>query len=1033
MSHNFVFPHDKGRFFKINHGESKEYPRREKPDDVHVIVSEAHESTDFLSRIVAERNKLNDSGAHLIHVNPKFLNSNMQGQCIRGESKQSVRAESRPCFHHISRGVLHGKPQGQNQNVAVSQPQIAEDKISLCTVNSVNGSRKRPSATQTSSSRINNILVHPRNSVVVTKRDSNKNVNLACKNLQSRSVHINPYFTPVRPVPVEALRVETRLQENHATKLVGSSEETKMVHFNPRFHYSRVRSESFKLDNLNHLKTTAAGNLQAGRANVTLGQSTKKCVYVNPKFAMLKKSDKQSCRDERVIDREKIGLLVKKTADGRVLHLPNAKPDISDPLPISVQLQEHTKGADFSSDGGEKRDAKLSVAPRAQSFGVVAPASRNPGTSSLVVLSKTKLIRRSTKGAAKSTCEEQRTVFVSNSSRKLVKRRRTLSSGSRLARSVEQPAPRPSPLAVPARPLRTKYKLVRNVAAPINQTSASSGPGSLVPPSSKLEKRSSVCDVAGKDFSLRKNARRSSLVLLSRTKLIRQSTKSPRNRQTVTISNNARKLVRRRRSSANVTPRPNSATPGHVGSVKLTHRSVAVPAAVRLARSLRTKYKYIRNLSDQKGRQVPQAPHPGTRSRFVPRPRYGGDWRTARRPRRNYRGYGRSQWRGQVRVCSQPYPRRVAPLRLPARRPGQASLVWRNANYVQARRVARSNRRLGQVGRPRGGALKCRAGTPNMVRIGGVLYRRTLNKLTRTNSGGVGADACATSLRGRVVHIRGSKFLMEASGKTMRRLEPPRGPGAGAGGRRGSPPVMRVDIGGVTFLQTSRNVLIRTDYHRARSILSQAKQRSIATLTQKLKKNNQPCVFYQRFGRCPGKDSGACPRVHDPKRIALCRRFLQGRCELAGCPLSHDVVPEKMATCRFFLEGVCVRDNCPYLHVKLSSKAGVCVGFLQGYCPLGDKCERRHVNVCPELDRAGKCTRGKSCPYPHKVGARPRAKRRSEAPSGGGGGGETRAPPIRAPAPRYYEGSGPEAPPLGDPPVAKRSRLGPMPGYIAFK
>jgi len=53
---------------------------------------------------------------------------------------------------------------------------------------------------------------------------------------------------------------------------------------------------------------------------------------------------------------------------------------------------------------------------------------------------------------------------------------------------------------------------------------------------------------------------------------------------------------------------------------------------------------------------------------------------------------------------------------------------------------------------------------------------------------------------------------------------------------------------------------------------SQAKQKSIAVLTNKMKKSNQPCVFYRRFGKCVRKEKGTCPHVHDPKQVAVCKK-----------------------------------------------------------------------------------------------------------------------------------------------------------------
>lgn len=65
--------------------------------------------------------------------------------------------------------------------------------------------------------------------------------------------------------------------------------------------------------------------------------------------------------------------------------------------------------------------------------------------------------------------------------------------------------------------------------------------------------------------------------------------------------------------------------------------------------------------------------------------------------------------------------------------------------------------------------------------------------------------------------------------------------------------------------------------------------------------------------------------------------FLQGKCFLKKCSLSHDIGPEKMPTCKYFLDGCCTRDACPYLHVKVSSNTSICIDFLQGYCAKGNK------------------------------------------------------------------------------------------------
>nr|CAD7426346.1 unnamed protein product [Timema monikensis] len=307
---------------------------------------------------------------------------------------------------------------------------------------------------------------------------------------------------------------------------------------------------------------------------------------------------------------------------------------------------------------------------------------------------------------------------------------------------------------------------------------------------------------------------------------------------------------------------------------------------------------------------------------------------------------------------------------------GSINRVWRNAaDCFNPQKIVVTNRKLQRIGRsPTNDGSQNLKRKSDLVQIGGMLYKCTRNKLTRTPASKISetADTEAVEKRGHVLYVRGDKFIMDFAGKTMRRITED-------GGLRENMPVKRgartrIDIGGVTFLQKSPNVLIRTETHKARSILSQAKQKSIAILTQKMRKSNELCMFYQRFGKCSKKEKGLCPKVHDPKRIAVCRKFLLGKCELVACPLSHEVVPEKMPTCRYFLEAVCVRDNCPYLHVKHNPKTDICLGFLQGYCSQGEKCQKRHENMCPEFDKYGKCSRGKFCSYPHKLNTKQQSK-----------------------------------------------------------
>ncbi|PNF17491.1 hypothetical protein B7P43_G17634 [Cryptotermes secundus] len=308
-----------------------------------------------------------------------------------------------------------------------------------------------------------------------------------------------------------------------------------------------------------------------------------------------------------------------------------------------------------------------------------------------------------------------------------------------------------------------------------------------------------------------------------------------------------------------------------------------------------------------------------------------------------------------------------------------ANKTWSNSTRLQKLMVV--NKKLRKIGNSpdfgKGREQGRNEHSLNLVRIGGVLYRASKMKLTqsvtpkcRSHTEGSMANHNIKRSKTRsssAVYIRGNKFLMDASGRTMvRAAVKPTKSGVNEPSMA-NVPLKRIDIGGVTFVPKSPNVLVRTNAHNARNYLSQAKQKSIALLTSNLRKSNQPCIFYHRFGKCVRKDKGTCPHVHDPKYIAICKNFLRGSCEAGDCTLSHDVGPEKMPTCKYFLEGCCVRDNCPYLHVKVSAKADICKNFLCGYCPDGQECKKRHTYLCPEFEKAGSCSKGKSCPYPHKT------------------------------------------------------------------
>lgn len=301
-------------------------------------------------------------------------------------------------------------------------------------------------------------------------------------------------------------------------------------------------------------------------------------------------------------------------------------------------------------------------------------------------------------------------------------------------------------------------------------------------------------------------------------------------------------------------------------------------------------------------------------------------------------------------------------------------------NSISPRKVVITDRRLLKLRRTKSIVGKGSAArtlpsisfaSPNkklvMLNINGVLYRSSTNKL-QVQSGSANpmqqSSSSSTVARERSLTIRGTRFLLDSSGTKLRKV--PSMTDTATAQISEERHLGRIDIGGLTYKPAKDgSTFVRTDVHRTRTYLSLAKHKSIQVLTNRLRKCNIPCQIYRRLGKCSAQLKGKCPRLHDPKHVIICPRFLKGECTLAGaCLLSHDVSLEKMPVCRFFLEGRCVKNDCPYLHKKVSELERICEDFLKGYCPLAAKCHRRHEFVCPEYDQLGVCDRTK-CPYPH--------------------------------------------------------------------
>lgn len=84
------------------------------------------------------------------------------------------------------------------------------------------------------------------------------------------------------------------------------------------------------------------------------------------------------------------------------------------------------------------------------------------------------------------------------------------------------------------------------------------------------------------------------------------------------------------------------------------------------------------------------------------------------------------------------------------------------------------------------------------------------------------------------------------------------------------------------------NQLIRDPKKRTRKLANEKVRWSLHTARQRLARKQKYCQFFTRFGKCK-KDGGKCPYIHDPSKIAVCTKFLNGLCSTPNCKLTHQV------------------------------------------------------------------------------------------------------------------------------------------------
>ncbi|PSN31596.1 hypothetical protein C0J52_22466 [Blattella germanica] len=792
-----------------------------------------------------------------------------------------------------------------------------------------------------------------------------ENVNAVTK---KPTVHINPKITSSENM--KALTAKFFVHDNSKSTSLGNMETVTSkpsVYVNPKvIHMENVKTVNTKPSSdvkLISMTTVTMQPLVQASSEKEKTVATKPVVHVNPKvFARIMKSNSQT---PLISDAHSSNVINKDTESDKLITQPSAH---ARKYIYCSKTKLVKKDASQHISTNKLKPSSIQFVPKIEI-----------ASGSLMSVSRTKLVRAPVK-SRRTLLTENKIDYSSptaNSSSKLkvVKRPSVNSEVIRISRTkfVRMPAKQRKENIQEAQPIPNTSSKSKHISGSITPPLISLSKTKLIRSPMKQRQLSFTSNKSFSTGSLKnKIARKQSisptLVSISRTTMIRSPMK---------IRSSSSSSVTKEKDSGKLTVSPSTYPRTRKSSASTSN------VTVKVAKAICSKYKF--------NKTSPRYP-------TVRNSRYKIDRRREKIRLKKVNKYS-VRYSTQKNESQKPFNKFRRPTYSTSYKFG--NLTW--SKSFRPKKVMVMDKKLMRIGSSpvlRNKEERKRQQSLCLVQIGGVLYKTSKLKLTKSQINNKSTPHVASQYSkfkktkknsSLIVSVRGNKFLMDPSGKKLVKMSQKQ-----MTEKETISPVKRIDIGGVTFIQKSKNVLIRTNTHTARNVVSQAKQKSIAMLTNKLRKTNQPCMFYHRFGKCSRKETGTCPYLHDPKQVAICKKFLQGCCEM-NCTLSHDVGPEKMPTCKYFLEGCCVRENCPYLHVKVNAKAAICKNFLRGYCSDGTK---RHTFLCPDFDKTGNCPKGKYCQYPHTTDSKKKTKKRVVVKKK-----EHKAPVPKEVKKRYYETS----------------------------
>ncbi|KAJ1393794.1 Zinc finger, CCCH-type [Sesbania bispinosa] len=148
--------------------------------------------------------------------------------------------------------------------------------------------------------------------------------------------------------------------------------------------------------------------------------------------------------------------------------------------------------------------------------------------------------------------------------------------------------------------------------------------------------------------------------------------------------------------------------------------------------------------------------------------------------------------------------------------------------------------------------------------------------------------------RERIFRIGSVRYRMDPSRRTLQRISDGESlssssPCSSLASKRTYIP-RRLVIGNDEYVRIGNgNQLIRDPKKRTRKLANEKVRWSLHTARQRLARKQKYCQFFTRFGKC-NKGGGKCPYIHDPSKIAVCTKFLNGLCSTPKCKLTHKVL-----------------------------------------------------------------------------------------------------------------------------------------------